>query len=119
MLRFPQCQIVDIALYAAYTRAYNRCMESNVFELTDIELAGTSECVLAGGRDLFSRLPEAFAGVREIGVIGWGPQGRAQALNLRDSLQGTDLRVSVGLRAGSASFDKARQEGFSEAEGTL
>jgi ketol-acid reductoisomerase len=94
-------------------------MESTLFNLIDIELAGTTERVLAGGRHLFSNLPEAFAGVRQIGVIGWGPQGRAQALNLRDSLEGTDLRVSVGLRAGSASFDHARREGFSEAAGTL
>jgi ketol-acid reductoisomerase len=94
-------------------------MESTIFDLIDIELAGKTERVLAGGRHLFSSLPEAFSGVRQIGVIGWGPQGRAQALNLRDSLEGTDLRVSVGLRAGSASFDDAREEGFSEAAGTL
>ena len=94
-------------------------MKSNVFNLIDVELAGKQERVLAGGRHLFSLLPEAFAGVSRIGVIGWGPQGRAQALNLRDSLQGTDVRVSVGLRAGSASIDDARSEGFSEAAGTL
>jgi ketol-acid reductoisomerase len=94
-------------------------MESSVFDLIEIELAGTCERVLAGGRNLFSLLPEAFAGVSEIGVIGWGPQGRAQALNLRDSLQGTDVRVSVGLRACSASFYDARKAGFSETGGTL
>jgi ketol-acid reductoisomerase len=94
-------------------------MESTLFDLSDIELAGTTERVLASGRHLLSTLPEAFAGIRQIGVIGWGPQGRAQALNLRDSLEGTDLRVSVGLRAGSGSFDHARREGFSEAAGTL
>src|SRR6516225_3419090 len=94
-------------------------MESSVFDLTEIELAGTYERVLAGGRHLFPLLPEAFAGVHEIGVIGWGPQGRAQALNLRDSLRDTDVRVSVGLRTGSASLEGARKEGFSEAEGTL
>jgi ketol-acid reductoisomerase len=94
-------------------------MESTVFDLIDVELAGKQEQVLAGGRHLFSRLPEAFAGVSQIGVIGWGPQGRAQSLNLRDSLDGTDLRVTVGLRAGSASFEDARKEGFSLSAGTL
>jgi ketol-acid reductoisomerase len=94
-------------------------MESNVFELTDLDLAGRRERVLAGGRHLFSRLPKAFSGIRQIGVIGWGPQGRAQALNLRDSLAGTDITVAVGLRHGSASFAAARADGFSEAEGTL
>jgi ketol-acid reductoisomerase len=94
-------------------------VESNLFELVDVHLAGTIERVLVGGRHLFPRLPTAFAGIDQIGVIGWGPQGRAQALNLRDSLAGTGIRVAVGLRSGSSSFEKARREGFSEADGTL
>jgi ketol-acid reductoisomerase len=94
-------------------------MESKVFDLIDIELAGVTERVLAGGRHLFPRLPRAFEGVRRIGVIGWGPQGRAQALNLRDSLAGTGITINVGLRAGSASFEAARAEGFTERDGTL
>jgi ketol-acid reductoisomerase len=94
-------------------------MESNVFDLIDIELAGTTERVLAGGRHLFPLLPQAFAGIQRIGVIGWGPQGRAQAMNLRDSLAGSAIEIAVGLRAGSASFDEARAQGFSEADGTL
>ena len=94
-------------------------MESKTFALFEIELNGTNERVLAGGRHLFGLLPQAFAGIRRIGVIGWGPQGRAQALNLRDSLAGTEITVTVGLRAGSASFDHARAEKFSEDDGTL
>lgn len=39
-----------------------------------------------GGRDKFNLLPKAFAGIKQIGVIGWGSQGPAQAQNLRDSL---------------------------------
>jgi len=94
-------------------------MESHVFDLIDIELAGATERVLAGGRHLFPLLPTAFAGIDRIGVIGWGPQGRAQALNLRDSLAGTDITVAVGLRRGSGSVDSARADGFCEANGTL
>lgn len=29
---------------------------------------------MRGGRDLFPLLPEAFKGVKQIGVIGWGSQ---------------------------------------------
>lgn len=94
-------------------------MKSDLFELIDIDLAGTTERVLAGGRHLFSRLPQAFAGVQQIGVIGWGPQGRAQAMNLRDSLSPTGIKVVVGLRAGSSSAAPANAEGFTEADGTL
>jgi ketol-acid reductoisomerase len=94
-------------------------MESALFSLLDIDLSGCPERVLVGGRHLFGLLPRAFAGISRIGVIGWGPQGRAQALNLRDSLAGTDVTVTVGLRPGSASAGEARAEGFSEADGTL
>ncbi|WP_416960371.1 ketol-acid reductoisomerase [Streptomyces sp. Agncl-13] len=92
---------------------------SAVFTLETMDVPGGTETILRGGRHLFPLLPQAFAGVRRIGVIGWGPQGRAQARNLRDSLAGTDIRVSVGLRPGSASAADARAHGFTEEDGTL
>jgi ketol-acid reductoisomerase len=45
---------------------------------------------------------------RTIAVLGFGNQGRAHALNLRDS----GLHVVVGGRAGSAKIAQARDEGF-------
>ena len=63
--------------------------------------------------------PKAFAGIKQIGVIGWGSQGPAQAQNLRDSLEGTGIKVKVGLRAGSASMAEAAAAGFTEENGTL
>ena len=45
---------------------------------------------------------------RKVAVIGYGSQGHAHALNLRDS--GVDVRV--GLRAGSSSRVKAENEGL-------
>jgi ketol-acid reductoisomerase len=57
-------------------------------------------------------------GVRQIGVIGWGPQGSAQAQNLRDSL-GDAVRVVVGLRTGSSSVAEAQAAGFRQEDGTL
>ncbi len=45
---------------------------------------------------------------KQVSVIGYGIQGRAQALNLRDS--GVD--VKVGLRKGGASWKKAEEDGF-------
>jgi len=50
--------------------------------------------------------PEALSGQR-IAVLGYGSQGHAHALNLKDS--GRDVRV--GLRAGSASRDVAEAAG--------
>jgi len=46
--------------------------------------------------------------VKTVAVIGYGSQGHAHALNLRDS----GVQVVVGLRDGSASADKAQEEGL-------
>ncbi len=94
---------------------------TRVFEKEKISLAGTEEYIVRGGRHLFPRLPDAFDGVKQIGVIGWGSQGPAQAQNLRDSLKeaGSDIRVVVGLREGSSSWKKAEAAGFTAAGGTL
>jgi ketol-acid reductoisomerase len=54
---------------------------------------------------------KALRGAR-IAVLGYGSQGRAHALNLKDS--GFD--VVVGLRKGGASWKKARRDGMTTAE---
>jgi len=92
--------------------------ETEIFTKEIIEVAGVKEAIVRGGRNLFPLLPEAFAGIGQIGVIGWGSQGPAQAQNLRDSL-GDAVKVKVGLRAGSSSMDAARAAGFTEESGTL
>jgi len=89
------------------------------FDVEKITLSGSDEYIVRGGRNLFEKLPQALEGVRQIGVIGWGSQGPAQALNLRESLQGSSITVKVGLRAGSSSMDEARAAGFTEENGTL
>ena len=86
--------------------------QSKVFEKEKIQLSGTEEYIVRGGRKLFPLLPKAFDGIKQIGVIGWGSQGPAQAQNLRDSLEDTEIRVKVGLRNGSASWAKAQAAGF-------
>ena len=77
--------------------------------------------VRRGGRDKYAMLPEAFKGIKQIGVIGWGSQAPAQAQNLRDSMAeaGMDTKVVIGLRPDSSSNEQARQVGFTEADGTL
>eukprot|EP00921_Rhytidocystis_pertsovi_P001686 GHVQ01002871.1.p1 GENE.GHVQ01002871.1~~GHVQ01002871.1.p1 ORF type:complete len:606 (+),score=104.22 GHVQ01002871.1:333-2150(+) len=93
--------------------------ETNIFKKEKIKLADREEHVVRGSRDLFSKLPEAFTGIKQIGVIGWGSQAPAQAQNLRDSLKGSNIRVKVGLRENSASFTHAESAGFTKSEGTL
>lgn len=93
--------------------------DTKVFEKEHIRLAGTDEYIVRGGRHLFPLLSDAFDGVKTIGVIGWGSQGPAQAQNLRDSLEQTDITVKIGLRDGSSSWKAAESHGFTEASGTL
>ena len=45
---------------------------------------------------------------KSIGIIGYGNQGRAQALNLKDS----GLDVTIGLRVNSKTQDLATKDGF-------
>lgn len=45
---------------------------------------------------------------KKIAILGYGSQGRAHAMNLRDS----GMHVVVGLRAGGATFAKAQADGF-------
>ncbi len=92
---------------------------TKIFKKEKIILGNTEEYIVRGGRDLFPLLPKAFEGIQQIGVIGWGSQGPAQAQNLRDSLEGTGIRVKIGLRKGSSSWDKAEKTGFTEKSGTL
>jgi ketol-acid reductoisomerase len=103
----------------ARTKRKPNLFESHVFNVETIELDGVEESFLRGGRHLFSLLPKALAGIKQVGVIGWGSQGPAQAQNLRESLDGTGIKVVVGLREGSESFADARAAGFSEKDGTL
>ncbi len=92
---------------------------SKHFEVETFELVGTAEAYVRGGRHLFPKLPEALEGIERIGVVGWGSQGPAQAQNLRDSLAGSNITVTVGLRSNSSSAADARTAGFSEKDGTL
>ena len=92
---------------------------SKVFKKEKVNFGGQDEYIVRGGRDLFSKLPEAFDGIKQIGIIGWGSQAPAQAQNIRDSLAGTDIKVVVGLRDGSKSKESARKAGFNEDSGTL
>lgn len=89
--------------------------------LRDVDIAGTKETVMYGGDRQFELLKEALKDVKQISVVGWSSQGPAQAQNLRDSIKagGLDIKVVVGLREGSPSWEKAEAAGFTAADGTL
>ena len=93
--------------------------ESKVFKKDVITVADGTEAVVKGGRDLFSLVHNVFQDTSQIGVIGWGSQGPAQAQNLRDTLEGSGVKVKIGLREGSASTDEAVKAGFNQQDGTL
>src|SRR5262249_58759935 len=45
---------------------------------------------------------------KKVTIVGYGSQGHAHALNLNDS----GVKVTVGLRKGGASWDKAKKAGL-------
>ncbi|CAF0846973.1 unnamed protein product [Didymodactylos carnosus] len=92
---------------------------TKTFQKQCLSLAQAEEYIVRGSRDLFSLLPQAFKGIRQIGVIGWSSQGPAQAQNIRDSLVGTNITVKVGLRESSSSTSAAERAGFTRNNGTL
>lgn len=95
-------------------------LSSEVYELSLLHMPeNTIEQILKGGRDKFPLLTKGFGNIKQIGCIGWGSQGPAQFCNLRDSLEGTDIKVKVGLREESSSWRKAQAEGFTVENGTL
>src|SRR5260221_12610451 len=49
---------------------------------------------------------------RKVTIVGYGSQGHAHAQNLNDS----GVKVTVGLRRGGASWDKAKKAGLHVAE---
>lgn len=97
----------------------DKMKQTKVFDLEKLTLGPNEEYVLRGGRELLPKLPQAFDGIKQIGVIGWSAQGPAQAQNLRESLAGTDITVVVGLREGSKSIPSAEAAGFTRENGTL
>lgn len=97
----------------------DKMKQTKVFDLEKLTLGPNEEYVLRGGRELLPKLPQAFDGIKQIGVIGWSAQGPAQAQNLRESLEGADITVVVGLREGSKSIPSAEAAGFTRENGTL
>lgn len=93
--------------------------QSKIFPTEKMTCAGREETIVRGGRHLFPLLPKAFDGIKQIGVVGWGSQGPAQAQNLRESLEGTGIKVKVGLRPGSQSFALAESKDFKTSNDTL
>lgn len=51
--------------------------------------------------------------------IRWGSQAPAQAQNFKESIEGTGIKVKIGLRPSSPSWELAKAVGFNEADGTL
>lgn len=101
-------------------RQRTEVIQSKVFKAETVVMCPeVSEQVIIGGRDKLPLLPKAFATIRQVGIIGFGSQGKAHAQNLRDSLRGTSIKVKVGLKRDGKSWPEANALGFTEEGGTL
>ncbi|KAL3509157.1 hypothetical protein ACH5RR_028558 [Cinchona calisaya] len=83
--------------------------DTKVFKKDKINLAGHDQYIVRGGRDLFKFLPDAFKGIKQIGVIGWGSQLIKFPICL----------LTDWSKEGSHSFDEAHVAGFGEKNGSL
>ncbi|MBN2051325.1 MAG: ketol-acid reductoisomerase [Spirochaetales bacterium] len=93
--------------------------ESKIFTKEKVQFGPDTEYIVRGGRHIFPLVPKALEGIHQIGVLGWGSQAPAQAMNLRETLEGSGIRVVIGLREGSSSRQAAEKAGFTEEGGTL
>jgi len=91
---------------------YIRYINTNVFNTQTIHLYNREEEIVKNTKKNKDNIELGFKGVNSIGVIGWGSQAPAQALNIRDSLKNTYIDVNVGLRHNSKSVDDVEKNGF-------
>ena len=86
--------------------------DTKVFQKEKVEFAGFEEFIYRGGRDKLSKLPEAWKGIKSVGVIGWGSQAPAQAQNIRDSLEAAgmkDVKVRVLVWGGERERERKKR----------
>lgn len=76
--------------------------------ISTISINGINEVIMERSDYPISKCQEILSD-KLISVIGYGPQGRGQSLNLRDN----GINVCLGLRKGP-SWDKALEEGWTE-----
>jgi ketol-acid reductoisomerase len=87
---------------------------SSIFSSHKVVFKGKEEITYKGGNQSSFLLNKVFKNIDSIGVIGWGPQARAQACNLQDTFKFHDIKtkITVGLRENSTSTLKATKAGF-------
>ena len=79
--------------------------------MAKINFGGVDEDVMTREEFPLEKAQEVVAG-KTIAVIGYGVQGPAQALNMKDN----GFNVIIGQRKGGASWDKAIEDGWVEGE---
>lgn len=79
--------------------------------MATINFGGTEEQVVTREEFSLEKAKEVL-GTKTIAVLGYGVQGPAQALNLKDN----GFNVIIGQRKGSSSWDKACEDGWKEGE---
>ena len=79
---------------------------SNLRKISTISINGIKENIIERSDYPISKCQDILKG-HTVSIIGYGPQGRGQSLNLRDN----NINVCLGLRKGS-SWDLALQDGW-------
>lgn len=119
MLRFRQ--IVAKGITSRTSRTYRPSINSirfssSVFQSKTISVNDTTETIWIGGENKYHSINQAFEGIEQIGIIGWGGQAQSQAKNLRDTLNkiGSPITIKIGLRENSLSKTDVLNNGFEQ-----
>ncbi|RKP08819.1 ketol-acid reductoisomerase mitochondrial precursor [Thamnocephalis sphaerospora] len=105
--RLARANLVTLTRRAAPLAATRATIGSQVRTLKTLDFGGTPETVYERSDYPNEKLQKIFAN-DTLAVIGYGPQGHGQALNLRDN----GLPVIVGVRKDGRSWKKAVDEGW-------
>ncbi|KAJ1674648.1 Bifunctional acetohydroxyacid reductoisomerase [Spiromyces aspiralis] len=107
LIRAPVARAAMSAIASRAAPAATAAVQARGFKTLDF--GGTKEPVYERSDWPKEKIQEYFKN-DTLAVLGYGPQGRGQSLNLRDN----GLNVIVGVRKGGRSWNKAVSEGWVE-----
>lgn len=92
----------------------NEVFNNEVFKQEIFKINGFEETIWKGGVQKYYKVNNAFEGIKQIGIIGWGSQAKSQAKNMRDTLEyfNSDIEIKIGLRENSSSTEDVLNSGF-------
>lgn len=96
------------------TRILNTNIISYVYRTHNVNFANKTEKIVRADKSIYKYIHYGLKDIRQIGIIGWGSQAKAQACNIRDTLNyiNSKIKIKVGLRENSKSLVDVKNNNF-------